>query len=149
MNASAHRKRSLSKKAISLPIACAYAFVAALASALILLFVATIIAYAQADPTRVAVPASLGVLYLSTLIGGAVASRLSDVSLLFSAVFGTVYLFFTFLLSVFPFGDASCGFAVIPSLLARIAIIGAALLGGFIGKKREKRPSGRNKKRRR
>ncbi len=149
MNVSAHQQRLATRKTLRFPVACAYTLLTALVAALILLLTSAIFTYVQADPTRIALPFALGALYLSSLVGGVAAARLSDAPYSAASLAGAVYMLITLALSVFPLGEAFCNFSFFVNLLARVAIIAASVLGAFLGRKRKKRPTAHHKKRRR
>ncbi len=147
MNALTHRTRRQTDTHLSLPAVCGCAMLVFIGTALVLLFVGALIAYSQADPGKVSLPAALAALYLSALFGGITAGRLSKAPLTTGSIYGAGCFLVTFLLSVLPFGTAACGFSILITVLARAGIIGVGILGALLGRKREKRPSSRRARR--
>ena len=145
MNASSHRLRKTAEKTTALQIACAYALLFALAAAILFLFAATAVSYAQADPGGAAAPAALCALYLSAVVCGIVAARKSEKPLLAGVIAGGIYLGLITLISFLPLGEVRCNFSVWEAILTHLGIPAAAMLGAFLGKKRVKRPTARKR----
>ncbi len=149
MKSSTHRIRNATKKSVSLPVSCGWGIVGGLAAILILLPIATGIAYAQADPARMAIPAAITTLYLSVLTSGASAAHKSEKPLLAAGICGGAFLLLTLILALFPLGSASCGFSTPVSVLTHAAVPAAAMLGALLGHRRPHNASSHRRLRRR
>lgn len=148
MISAAHRRGNSNKKTTSLPTSCGFGLLTGLTAVLILLPVTTGIAYAQADPARMAVPAAVVTLYLSVLLSGAAAAHNSETPFLAAGICGSVFLLTTVIFTLFPIGSASCEFSTPVSILAHLAVPAAAMLGSLAGRRRPKRPSSHHRRRR-
>lgn len=149
MTNSTHRKRSTQPRSVALPTACGYGILTGIAAALILLPIATGIAYAQADPAKMAIPAAVTALYLSLFLSGAVAAHKSDNPLLSAGICGGVFLLVTLMFALFPIGTATCGFNALVSVLTHAAVPAATMLGALLGRRRPKARTSRKRHHRR
>lgn len=149
MNESPRRRSKYAPKTLSLPLACGYALLVGVLSAIVLLLLATAITYAQADPIRFSTPAALAALYLAIAFTGIVSAHTSQTPLVAGILCGTAWLVLILLLSLIAGGSDGCGFGTLGGIIAHAGIPIAAVLGSLIGKKRTKRPSSHRKKRRR
>jgi putative membrane protein (TIGR04086 family) len=114
--------------------------------ALIMSFVASIIAYATYDPGQVVFPLGLLALYISSCIGGFVACRKNGgLALLTGTIFGIAAVCTTLLLALLiPTSSPRLSVAVI--LCTRLPVIGISVLGAYLSTI-EKRKKKRHKKR--
>lgn len=149
MSNSTRRTRNTTKTSVNLPTACGYGMLTGLLAALIILPIATGIAYVQADPAKMAMPAALCALYLSVLCSGAAAAHKAENPLLAAGICGGLFLLVTLIFALFPLGSATCGFNTLVSVLTHLAVPATAMLGAFLGRRRTKHPSSRQRAHRR
>lgn len=131
--------KQLKENSRSILLSCALSQIAWLVSALILLLVFCGIAYSMADPDSVTVPLSLCALYMSAVIGGIAAVRLSGDGIVSGAISGLITALLVFCLSALPLPDSA--FAMPMSLILTALIIPASILGSVIGHKKPKNPA--------
>lgn len=105
-------------------------------SALVLLLLFCGIAYSTADPAAVTTPLSLCALYLSAMIGGIAAVRLSGDGIASGALSGLFTALLVFVISALPLPDSS--FVMPQSIIYTVLIIPASILGAVIGHKRSR-----------
>ena len=115
--------------------------------ALILGVVVSLILFNTGDPLKLIVPSALSVLYISTLLGGYIASRINKRSAALCGLLSAVTVLFVFLLiSLFIPVSHSSGYDIFGAIGLRLAVIVSSVVGAFIGtynkkvtKKRRKR----------
>lgn len=127
------------EKSRSILLSCALSQIAWLVSAVVLLLVFCAIAYSMADPDSVTQPLSLCALYLSAVIGGIAAVRLSGDGIASGAMSGLFTALLVFCLSALPLPDSA--FAMPMSLVFIALIIPASILGSVLGHKKAKNPA--------
>ena len=110
--------------------------IAWLASAMIFLLIFCAIAISTRDPDSIIAPLSLCALYLSAVIGGIFAVRLSGDGIVSGALSGVVTSAIVFLVSALPICDSS--FTMPISLILLALIIPASVIGSILGHKRSK-----------
>ncbi len=102
--------------------------------ALVLTSVGAFICYSSKDPDALLSPTAFAVLYLSSMISGFAAVRKNHASaLLCGGLSGTLMMLLFILCSLFFNESVSSSFKFPISLLLRVAMIAAAILGGYIG----------------
>ncbi len=116
-----------------------------LISAGILLLVFCAIAYSTANPDSVTLPLSLCALYLSAILGGIAAVRLSGDGIMSGLLTGIFSAGLLFLFSLLPLPVAS-SLEVPMSFLYNALIIPAAVIGAILGHKRKGKPPARKAK---
>lgn len=112
-------------------------------SALILLLIFCIAAYATADPDSIIMPLSLCALYLSSIIGGIAAVRFSGDGIMSGLISGIITALIVFIFSCLPLRDS--GFDLPFSLILNLLVIPASVLGSLVGHKKIKVKSPRKK----
>ena len=106
-------------------------------SAVILLLLFCAISNSMSDPESVSMPLSLCALYLSAIIGGVGAVKLSGDGILSGLVSGVISAGIILLLSALPL--PSSGLSTVNSIILLLLVIPASVIGSFIGKKRSKK----------
>ncbi|MBE6616383.1 MAG: TIGR04086 family membrane protein [Ruminococcaceae bacterium] len=106
-------------------------------SAVILLLLFCAISNSMSDPESVSMPLSLCALYLSAIIGGVGAVKLSGDGILSGLVSGFISAGIILLLSALPL--PSSGLSTVNSIILLLLVIPASVIGSFIGKKRSKK----------
>ncbi len=119
-------------------LSCLYAQIVWALSTVILMLIFCIVAYSTADPDSITTPLSLCALYLSALIGGIAAVRISGDGIVSGAVSGVITAILVFALSVLPLPES--GFDLPSSLLFTALVIPASVIGSIVGHKRKKSP---------
>lgn len=119
-------------------LSCVLAQIAWAASTVVLLLIFCAAAYSTADPDSITKPLSLCALYLSSVIGGGFAVRLSDDGLASGCVSGLITAAIIFCLSALPLPTS--GFDLITSVILIALIIPASVLGAVIRHKKDKKP---------
>lgn len=119
-------------------LSCLIAQIAWAVSTLVLLLIMCAVAYSTADPDSITIPLSLCALYLSSLIGGIFAVRLSDDGIASGCLSGLITSAIVFCLSALPL--PSSGFNLIQSFILIALIVPASILGAVIGHKKDKKP---------
>ncbi len=114
-------------------------------SAVLLLLVFCTIAYSTDDPDSITLPLSLCALYLSAIIGGIAAVRLSGDGILSGLLAGTITAVLVYLLSLLPLPESHVELPM--SLLYTVLVIPASAVGSALGHKRKEKPSGMKAKR--
>ena len=115
--------------------------------ALILGVIASLILFKTKDPLKLIVPSALSVLYISTLLGGYIASRINKCSAMLTGLLSSLFvLLFLLFISLFIPASHSSGYGILSSISLRLALVVSSLVGAFIGisnkksaKKRKKR----------
>ncbi len=130
-------KRAVEKKRSLLP-SCLLSQIYWLVSALLLLLIFCSIANAIEDPDSIMKPLALCALYLSAVIGGIGAVRLSGDGPVSGALSGLFTALIVFLLSAFPF--PSSGLSTTLTWLLTLAIIPFSVLGAVLGQRKKKKP---------
>ena len=102
---------------------------------LIFLLISCCAANAAEDPGSMIVPLSLACLYLSALVSGFSAVRLSGDGILSGIVSGTLTALLMLLLACFPLPASSLAFPY--TLICTAAVIPCACAGAVIGRKRK------------
>lgn len=127
-----HKNKSLFSAMLT-GIGLAQFFTIGIGFVLLLLFCA--IAYPMKDPDSVIVPLSLCALYLSSLIGGFAAVRISGDGILSGLISGVLTMLFFRMLSLLPFPSPCITTVQAGTFLALIPA--ASVCGSFLGKKRK------------
>ncbi|MBE6541630.1 MAG: TIGR04086 family membrane protein [Ruminococcaceae bacterium] len=104
------------------------------------------IAYSTADPDSLTVPLSLCALYLSAVIGGIAAVKISGDGIASGCISGCITTGIVFCLSLLPFPDSTLDIPL--SIILILMIIPASIVGSVIGHKKEKKPKKLNHHRR-
>ena len=112
--------------------------------ALVLLLVSCAIIVSFDDPDKVIKPVTLAILYLSALMGGISAVRLSGDGVASGAVSGIISSVIVLLLSFIPF-PASV-FDATTSIICVLLMIPSSVLGSVLGRKKSKKPNSFKKK---
>ena len=105
-------------------------------SGIILLVISSVIAYNTKDPTAIIKPLGLSSLYLSAMICGISASRVSGGSIVAGVISGITASILILTLSLIPMGGEAVDF--LTTLLFAVMIIPSSVLGAIIGKPRQK-----------
>ncbi|MBQ7933078.1 MAG: TIGR04086 family membrane protein [Clostridia bacterium] len=129
-------KRSLFLSSLQAQVVCAL-------SAVVLLLIFCTIAYSAEDPDSISFPLSLCALYLSSMIGGIAAVRLSGDGIVSGLLSGLVTALLVWLLSLLPLPESGVGFPV--SFLYTGMVIPASAIGAALGHKRKERPGMKGK----
>lgn len=114
-------------------------------AALILLPVMALIAYSTDDPDSVTRPLSLCALYLSAVIGGIAAVRVSGDGIASGALSGLITAGILLLVSAFPLPES--GLEPNLGFLLLALVIPASVIGSVLGHKRPKRKPKRGRRR--
>lgn len=116
-----------------------YALCIALACAMILLIVLSIIAYSNPDPDVLISPFSYSALFASALIGGIACAKINGRSgLLSGAMSGLLLLIVLFAASLFTGSDDSdMSFGITLAFYAGVIL--ASVIGGLLGSRKPKR----------
>lgn len=104
-------------------------------SAVLLLLIVCAIAFSTEDPDNLIFPLSLCALYLSAVIGGIVAVRLSGDGILSGFISGLITIVLIRLLSLLPIPVSDTELSV--SILCTVMVLPAYLVGSVIGHKRK------------
>ncbi len=110
-------------------------------SGIVFLLILCAVASSMADPDSVIVPLSLCALYLSSMIGGIAAVRLSKDGIMSGLVSGILTAIIVFAVSSLPFSGGN--FKTTESLIYGALIIPVSCIGALIGKKKSKRKNKR------
>ncbi|MBO5416918.1 MAG: TIGR04086 family membrane protein [Clostridia bacterium] len=112
----------------------------------VLLFAATVIAYANADPDSVTGMLGLSAVYLASMAAGFCAVKINKQSaLICGALSGAIFALLFFAVSLFFDASFSSGYPFIARLGMRAAMIFMSVLGAFAGLHRS---SGKRRKKR-
>lgn len=109
-------------------------------SAVLLLLIFCAVAYSTDDPDSITFPLSLCALYLSAIIGGIAAVRLSGDGIMSGLLTGLITAVLLFLLSLLPLPMSPVEMPI--SLLYNALVVPAAVVGSALGHKRKEKPSG-------
>lgn len=120
-------------------LSCILSQIAWLLSVLLLLLIFSAAAASMVDPDSVLVPFSLCTLYLSALIGGIAAVRLSGDGIASGAVSGCITMLLVFGFSLLPLETSPFSFP--HSLCLTACTVPASVLGAVIGHKRKQNPA--------
>ena len=113
-----------------------WALLAAVLTAAVLVFLFALWAYSSEDPSALVAPLGMTAFFVSCFTGGAV-SRRGEGSFLSSLIFGVVFIFICFALSIMF--ESSRGIGVL--LLTYLGGLAASLVGGILfGGKKAKKP---------
>lgn len=104
-------------------------------SAVLLLLLVCAIAYSTEDPDSLIFPLSLCALYLSAIVGGIVAVRLSGDGVLSGFISGLITIVLIRLMALLPLPVSDTELSV--SILCNIMILPASVIGSVIGHKRK------------
>jgi len=107
-------------------------------AAVLLLLVFCAVACSTADPDSITFPLSLCALYLSAVIGGIAAVRLSGDGLMSGLLSGIFTALLVGLLSLLPLPDSGTEFPM--SLLYTALVIPASVVGSAVGHRRKEKP---------
>ena len=140
-----HRHSGTAHPAALIP-GCCIALLVGMAAGLVLLMLSAAFVYAQPDPSVLGQPLALLSLYLSALICGFAAAKLTRQGIVSGAVSGVLLILVKTALSFLP-PLSGGGLSVPVSVLAHIGIAAAAVLGSLAGKERRPVPGKRTKKR--
>ena len=110
----------------------------------VLLLIFCSIANSSDDPLSVAVPLSICARYLSSIVGGFAATKLSSDGVLAGLISGILTASIVFLLSTFPL--YSYGFSSLISVLLKLLVIPASVIGAVLGKKKSRAHRSRQRK---
>ncbi len=111
------------------------ALLAAIITATVLIFIFALWAYNSDDPSALVGPLGMTAFFISCLAGG-IASRRGEGNILSSLIFGVVFIFVCFALSLIFESERGMG----TLLLTYLGGLAAAVLGGiFFGGKRAKK----------
>ncbi len=105
------------------------------ASAVILLLLFSLIAYNSADPDSLILPLSLCALYLSAVIGGFAAVRLSGDGIMSGLLSGLITIVLIRLLALLPFPNSYTELSL--SILYTLLVFPASVVGSILGHKRK------------
>ena len=106
-----------------------------LGSALIMLLISCAVCVGLDDPDKAVKPICLAILYLSGMIGGFAAVKLSSDGLITSVVSSLFSAILLLLFAFLPFTES--GFDTTTSVLCAFLIIPASVLGSILGRKKE------------
>ena len=107
-------------------------------AAVLLLFAATAIGYATADPCSLTMPLALTALYLSAFVSGFAALRRNRAMALVCGSFSGLFLMLVFLvLSLLLRNHSDASFSTPVALLLRAVMIPCAAIGGYCGLSRK------------
>lgn len=113
-------------------------------SAVVQLLIFCTVAYSMKDPGSVLFPLSLCALYLSSVIGGIAAVRLSGDGLMSGLLSGLMTIGLIFLLSLLPFPVFYDDMMTSVGYLAMV--LPASVIGAVLGHKRKDNPKTKRKK---
>ncbi len=130
MKKSHEAKRSLFLSSLQAQAVCAV-------SAIVLLLIFCAIAYSTEDPDSITFPLSLCALYLSSMIGGIAAVRLSGDGIVAGLLSGLVTALLVWLLSLLPLPESGVEYPL--SLLYTGMVIPASAVGAALGHKRKEK----------
>ncbi len=122
----------------SIFVSCLLSQVSWLVSALLLLLLFCAIAYSTADPDSLIRPLSMCALYLSSMIGGISAVKLSGDGIVSGCLSGLITTLIVFCISALPLYDS--GIEMPYSLIFLLLIVPASAAGAVIGHRKEKKP---------
>ncbi len=109
-----------------------------IASAFVLMIAGTFICYSAGDPNAFVDTAALVSLYMSSLVCGFSAVKKNRSSALLCGTLSGIFMMLFFALCSLFFGaDLEAAFDFPLSVLLRVAIIAASVLGGYVGLQRE------------
>lgn len=112
-------------------------------SALLLLLVFCTAAYFTEDPDSIIFPLSLCALYLSAMIGGIAAVRLSGDGIVSGLLSGIVTALLLWLFSLLPLPEA--GIEIPNALIYSLMVIPASVVGAALGHRRKTKPGMKTK----
>ena len=102
--------------------------------ATLLLFVATVICYATADPCAFTTPAALSALYLASFASGFAAIRHHrSMALACGALSGIALLLVFLMISIILRSHTEETFSALPSFFLRLGMIPVSAIGAYIG----------------
>ena len=107
-------------------------------AAVLLLFAATAICYATADPCTLTTPLGLAALYLASFVAGFAAIRRNgSMALACGSICGLCLLLVFLCLSLLLRSHATDTLSPVLSLLLRVMMIPASVIGGYLGLSRK------------
>lgn len=112
-------------------------------SAVLLLLVFCTIAYSTDDPDSITFPLSLCALYLSAVIGGIAAVRLSGDGIMSGLLSGLITMALIWLLTLLPLPESNVELPM--SLLYTALVIPSSVVGSALGHKRKEKPGMKTK----
>ncbi len=136
--------KSSQKKERTLLSACLLSQCVWFISALVLLLVLCAVAYSTRDPDAITEPLSMCALYLSAVIGGVAAVKLSGDGIVSGLISGGITAVLVLLLSCLPL--PASGFDLTHSVIFTALVVPASALGALIGRRRRKNVSPMKKK---
>ena len=114
-----------------------------LGCAAVALLLGSALCFLSDDPGGLALPIGLAALFVSAMIGGLLSARMHpDASVPCGALCGLLFCAFLWILSLWIKSDSPTVSLPI-SLLLRGGTIGASVIGAFLGRRRQRRPSRR------
>ena len=117
--------------------------------ALFLGVIASLILFKTNDPLKFIVPSALSILYISTLLGGYISSRINKRSPILCGLLSSLFvLVFSLLVSLFVPVSLSSGYDIFSAIGSRLAVIVSSLVGAFIGTNYNKSRNSKKKRRR-
>ena len=118
----------------SILVSCLIAQIYWICSGIALLLILCGVAVALDDPDKIVTPLCLAALYISSLIGGIAAVKVSGDGIASGALSGIFTAIIVMLLSFIPF--PASGFDTTTSLLCSLLVIPASVLGAILGHKK-------------
>ena len=108
-----------------------------IASALVLMMIGAFICYSSGDPNAFVDTVALVSLYMSSLVCGFAAVKKNRSSALFCGTLSGIFMMLFFVIcSLFFDSDLQAAFKFPISILLRVGIIAASILGGYVGLKK-------------
>ncbi len=116
---------------------------------LLLGVVASLILFKTNDPLKYITPSALSILYVSTLLGGYISSRINKRSAVLCGLLSSIFVLLVFfLVSLFIPVSHSSGYDVLGEVALKLAVIVSSIVGAFIGTGNNKKSSVKRKKKR-
>ena len=127
------------KKERSILLSCLLAQVWWIASAAVLLLILCAVISPLDDPDKVVKPLCMAALYISALIGGIAAVRISGDGIASGALSGVFTAIIVMMLAFVPFPES--GFDALTSVLCALLVIPASVLGSILGHRKSPKKS--------
>ena len=137
------KNSSFSSRGLFLPCLVSSGFW--LLTSTVLLLISCAIANSAEAPEVLLKPLTLTSLYLSTIICGIISVKLSGDGIMSGIISGIIIALVLLLMSAFSLPDSEI--SLIPGIFLLVAVIPAAMVGAFIGKKKNKRKKSMLRKR--
>lgn len=123
--------------------------ISSLGIAILLGVVVSIILFKTSDPLKFIVPSALSILYISTMLGGYIASRINKRSPIICGLLSSLFvLLFSLLVSLFVPVSHSSGYDIFSAIGLRLAVIVSSVVGAFIGTNYNKSKNTKKKRKR-